>query len=65
MYYTTGKVVIVGAGEVGSTLAFVMQIRGIARDIVLIDLNKERVQGQVLDLCHGAFFTPPAAIRVV
>jgi L-lactate dehydrogenase len=60
---TSGRVVIVGAGEVGSTLAFAMQISRTAREIVLIDLNKDRARAQALDLSHGSFFVPPVSIR--
>lgn len=59
----TGKVVIVGAGAVGATFAYAMQIRGVAREIVLVDVDKERAKGEALDLGHGEFFTPPVTIR--
>ena len=59
----TKKVVIVGAGAVGATFAYALQIRGVAREIVLIDADKQRAEGQALDLSHGEFFTPPVNIR--
>jgi L-lactate dehydrogenase len=37
-------------------------MQGAARGIVLVDADKERAQGQALDLSHGAFFTPPVEI---
>ena len=58
-----GKVVIVGAGMVGSTFAYALQIHGTAREIVLIDADKERAEAEALDLGHGAFFTPPVDVR--
>jgi L-lactate dehydrogenase len=58
-----GKVVIVGAGAVGTTFAYALQIHGAAREIVLIDMDMERARGEALDLGHGAFFTPPVDIR--
>jgi L-lactate dehydrogenase len=58
-----GKVVIVGAGAVGTTFAYALQISGVARDIVLIDVDRRRAEGEVTDLRHGLFFTPPADIR--
>jgi len=59
----SGKVVIVGAGAVGSTFAYALQIQGAAREIVLIDADQERDLGEALDLSHGEFFTHPVNIR--
>lgn len=63
MSMTAGKVVIIGAGQVGSTCAFALQMRGTAREIVLIDANSERAEGQAQDLSHGQCFTPPVEVR--
>ena len=60
---TAGKVVIVGAGAVGSTFAYALQIHGAVRKIVLIDADRQRAEGEALDLSHGASFTPPVDIR--
>jgi len=57
------KVVIVGAGAVGSTFAYTLAQTGLADEIVLIDLNYELVKGQVLDLAHGLPFFPSVKIR--
>jgi len=56
------KVAIVGAGNVGSTFAFALMINGVAREIVLIDINKERARGECMDLNHGASFVHPVHI---
>lgn len=58
------KVVIVGAGAVGSTFAYALAQRGLAEEISLIDVNREYVEGQVLDLAHGLPFYPSVQIRV-
>lgn len=58
------KVVIVGAGAVGSTCAFALAQSGLADEIALIDLNRDLVQGQVLDLAHGLPFYPSVQIQV-
>lgn len=63
MSITAGRVVIIGAGEVGSTCAFALQMRGAAREIILIDMNRERAEGQAQDLAHGQSFTPPVSVR--
>ncbi|WEV53437.1 L-lactate dehydrogenase [Bifidobacterium sp. ESL0704] len=56
------KLAIIGAGAVGSTLAFAAAQRGVARDIVLEDINKERVEAEVLDMQHGSSFYPSVSI---
>ncbi len=57
------KVVVVGAGDVGSTYAYALAQSGIADEIVLIDKNNDLVRGQVLDLVHGQMFFPTVSIR--
>ena len=56
------KVVIVGAGDVGATLAFSLAQSGLADEIAMIDLNKNLLAGQVLDLSHGLPYFPPVKI---
>lgn len=58
------KVVIVGAGAVGSTFAYALAQSGVADEIVLVDVNRDLAQGQALDLAHGVPFFPPVQIRV-
>jgi len=58
------RVVIVGAGAVGTTCAYTLQISGTARQIVMIDLDTKHAQAEVMDLNHGLFFTPPVDIRL-
>jgi len=57
------KVAIIGAGNVGSTVAYTLMQSGLAREIVLIDLDRERAEGEAMDLNHGLFFAPPVDIR--
>jgi L-lactate dehydrogenase len=56
------KVVIVGAGAVGSTFAYALAQSGLADEIALIDLNQELVKGEVLDLSHGLPYYPNVQI---
>jgi L-lactate dehydrogenase len=56
------KVVIVGAGAVGSTFAYALAQSGLADEIALSDANHELVMGQVLDLAHGRAFFPSVKI---
>ncbi|WIY82682.1 L-lactate dehydrogenase [Propionimicrobium sp. PCR01-08-3] len=56
------KVAIIGAGAVGSTLAYACVIRGVAREVVLQDINKEKVEAEAMDIAHGIQFTPAASV---
>jgi L-lactate dehydrogenase len=58
------KVVIVGAGAVGSTFAYALAQSGLADEILLRDHNADLALGQVLDLAHGQAFFPSVQIRV-
>ncbi len=58
-----GKVAIIGAGAVGTTFAYAMQIQGVASEIVLVNRTRERAEAEVLDMNHGLFFTPPVWIH--
>ncbi len=48
--------IIGGGGLVGSCAAFALQAGGIVREIALVDVNQDLVEGQALDLIHGATF---------
>jgi L-lactate dehydrogenase len=56
------KVAVVGAGAVGTAIAYAAQIRGACRELALFDLNAAKVRAEVLDLNHGMQFTPMARI---
>jgi L-lactate dehydrogenase len=56
------KVVIVGAGFVGTAFAYSLLIRGLASQIAIIDVNGERAEGEVMDLNHGMPFAQPVKI---
>ncbi len=50
------KIGIVGTGMVGATAAYAMVMRGVGREIVLIDKNKERAQAEADDIFHAVPF---------
>ena len=50
------KVSIIGTGNVGATIAYSLAIMGIASEIVLIDINKEKALGEALDIQQGTPF---------
>ncbi len=47
------KITIIGAGSVGATVAYTLAIQGVASEIVLIDINKEKAFGEALDIYQG------------
>ena len=51
------KVAIVGCGFVGSSIAFSLMQKGIYSELVLIDANAEKAEGEALDLSHGLPYT--------
>ena len=57
------KVGVVGAGLVGSTAAYALVMRGIAGEIVLVDINSRRAQAEADDISHAVPFVHP--VRVV
>ncbi|MEN9736805.1 MAG: hypothetical protein RJA26_38 [Actinomycetota bacterium] len=56
------KVSIIGAGAVGTATAYALLIKKIAGEVALYDLNKAKVEAEVLDLAHGSQFTSPSRI---
>lgn len=58
----TSKVAIVGAGAVGSTMAYAALMRGAARTVALYDINAAKVKAEVYDLSHGIQFMPMAEV---
>ena len=48
------KVTVIGAGSVGSTIAFMMAVKGIAAEIVLIDVNEKKALGEAMDIHQGS-----------
>jgi L-lactate dehydrogenase len=56
------KVAVVGAGSVGTAIAYASIIQGVADEVVLHDLNGPKVHAEVLDLRHGLQFVPPTRV---
>ncbi|PTW90393.1 L-lactate dehydrogenase [Microbacteriaceae bacterium MWH-Ta3] len=59
---TNSKLAIVGAGAVGTSLAYAALIRGSAREIALYDMNAAKAEAEVLDLAHGTQFTGSSTV---
>ena len=56
------KVTIIGAGSVGSTIAYTLTVMGLATEIVLIDINDEKAKGEALDIRQGTPFCGASTI---
>ena len=58
----SSKITIIVAGSVGSTIAYTLAHDEIASEIVLIDINKEKVEGEVMDIEQGTCFRSPVSL---
>lgn len=56
------KITIIGAGSVGSTIAYSLANRTIASDIVIIDINKSKAEGEAMDILQGTAFRDPITV---
>lgn len=57
-----GKVVIIGTGNVGSTCAYTLMLSGLFSQLVIIDINREKAEGDALDIAHGVSFVKPVQV---
>lgn len=57
------KLGIIGAGGVGSAMAYAAMIRGTAREVVLYDIDAERAHAEALDIAHGSMFSPGTRVN--
>ena len=60
---THRRVVIVGAGYVGSSIAYALTITNLAREIILIDVDEEKAIGEALDIQHGIPYMGVSKVR--
>ncbi len=56
------KVTVIGAGNVGATIAYTLSLGTVASEIVLIDINKEKAEGEAMDIVQGVSFREPISI---
>src|ERR1019366_7237434 len=56
------RIAIVGAGNVGATYAYALLLNGLSSEIVLIDANRAKAEGEAMDLNHTVPFTHPTRI---
>ena len=56
------KVTVIGAGNVGATIAYTLSLGDVASEIVMIDINADKVAGEVMDIIQGASFREPISV---
>lgn len=57
------KITIIGAGSVGATIAYTLSQDDIASEIVMIDVKKDKAEGEVMDIIQGTCFRDPISIK--
>jgi L-lactate dehydrogenase len=57
------KVGIVGSGMVGATAAYAIVMQGVAREVVLVDINQARAQADADDILHAVPFAYPVDVH--
>ena len=60
--YMSRKITIIGAGSVGSTIAYSLSQEELASEIVMIDINKDKAEGEVMDIEQGTCFRESISI---
>ena len=56
------RIVLIGTGAVGSSYAFALLNNNLADELVLIDVNEKKAEGDAIDLNHGLPFSAPMKI---
>lgn len=56
------KVTVIGAGNVGSTIAYTLAFGNIANEVLLIDINEEKAAGEAMDIDQGTAFCEPVKV---
>ncbi|OGH64841.1 MAG: L-lactate dehydrogenase [Candidatus Magasanikbacteria bacterium RIFCSPHIGHO2_01_FULL_41_23] len=57
------KIAIIGAGSVGSTIAYVATLKNLAAEISLIDINVKKEEGEVMDIADGMCFVETGCVK--
>ena len=57
------KISIIGAGNVGSTIAYTLMQQGTCSEILLVDINRDKAEGESLDLAQCAACFPSVKVR--
>lgn len=57
------KISIIGAGSVGSTIAYTLMVKNLASEILLVDINNEKERGEIWDISDGLSFSEVGNIK--
>ena len=57
------KITVIGAGNVGATVAYTLSRESFVTEIVMIDINKEKAFGEVMDMEQGTCFRSPISLK--
>lgn len=57
------KIAIIGAGAVGSTIAYTMMLKNLASEVILIDVNETKEAGEVMDIADALSFVETGCVR--
>ena len=63
MVHKKRKIAILGAGNVGATIAYTLTLSGICSEIVLVDINKQKAEGEAIDLSQCGACVPSVKVR--
>lgn len=63
MAKTAIKISIIGTGFVGSTVAYTLMMKGIASEIILVNLERAKAEGEAMDIEHGSPFAAESLVR--
>lgn len=58
-----GKITVIGAGNVGASIVNDLIMDGVATEIVIVDINEKKAEGEALDIYQGSCFHSPAIVR--
>jgi L-lactate dehydrogenase len=56
------KVAVIGAGNVGATFAYALVLNGLVGEVVLIDIDRERAEGEAMDINHAVPLSNPVRV---
>jgi len=56
------KIAVVGVGAVGASVAYALAVSGLATELVLVDVNNAKAEGEAMDIAHAAAFIKPIQI---
>lgn len=57
------KITIIGAGNVGATIAYTLAVQGIANEVIIIDINQSKAIGEAMDIDQGTPFCSSTIVR--